>query len=373
MDIFEKIRSDLLSGRMSRRRALQLLAATGAVAVTGPMTAERAAASDEHPLVFTWTGYDDPGLFPAYQEKYGALPRFTFWGDEEEGVAKLLSGFSPDVIFPCFYKIKKWYETGRLDAVDTAKLSHWEDIFPSLRALDGVEQGGNVVWVPIDWGQTSVLYRTDLAPEYVGNETWGILWDPKYQGRVAAFDSLVDAVVASGIMAGLDNIFDYRSDEDLEAAREWTRKLVQQVRFFSNDPTTLEQGLASGEIIAATAWAESLVRLKEQGLPVEYMNPKEGRMTWVCGLSIIKGDGNRDKIHDVIDAMLDPRSRMFEMEAFGTGSSTQTPYQIKDEIKLAELGHSKDPEAALSKGIFQLEIQGEERLQEMFDEAKAGL
>ena len=87
---------------------------------------------------------------PTYQEKYGALPRFTFWGDEEEGVAKLLSGFSPDVIFPCFYKIKKWYETGRLDAVDTAKLSHWEDIiFQSLRALDGVEQGGNVLSPPL--------------------------------------------------------------------------------------------------------------------------------------------------------------------------------------------------------------------------------
>ena len=64
-------------------------------------------------------------------------------------MAKLLSGFSPDVIFPCFYKIKKWYETGRLDAVDTAKLSHWEDIFQSLRALDGVEQGGNVLSPPL--------------------------------------------------------------------------------------------------------------------------------------------------------------------------------------------------------------------------------
>jgi len=55
------------------------------------------------------------------------------------------------------------------------------------------------VWVPIDWGQTSIVYRTDLAPEYVDNETWAILWDPKYKGKLAVFDSLVDGVVIAAV------------------------------------------------------------------------------------------------------------------------------------------------------------------------------
>ena len=374
MDVFDKIKDGLMNGTISRRHAMQMMAATGAVAVTGAMPASRAkAAAEDHPMFFTWPGYDDLNFYQDYIKKHGGEPRFSLWGDEEEGVAKLVSGFSPDLIFPCAYKIKKWYETGRLGAIDTSKLSEWNNVFPALREMDGVVQGGDVVWVPIDWGQTSVLYRTDLAPEYVDNETWGILWDEKYQGRVATFDSLVDAVVVGGLMAGIDNIFDYTSDADLEATRDWTRRLVNQVRFFSNDPTTLEQALASGEIVAATTWNESLVRLKNQGLPVAYMNPKEGAMTWVCGMSIIKDSPLADKAHDMIDAMMQPAAREYEMTEFGYGSAVSTPYGTMDPAVLAELGHSDNPTEALNAGIFQLELQGEERLQEMFDEAKAGL
>lgn len=375
MDIFDRIKSGLLTGTLNRRQAMKALAATGAVATTAPlaMGGTAQAASDEHPMFFTWSGYDDENLYPAYKEKHGELFRFTFWGDEEEGITKMLAGFSPDVVFPCNHKINKWYDTGRLDAIDTSRLRYWDDIFPFLKELDGVEQNGEVVWVPMDWGQTSVLYRTDIAPEYVGNESWSILWDEKYKGRVAAFDSLIDAVVVAGLMAEIDNVFDYRDDADLEATRGWTRKLVEQVRFFSNDPTSIEQAMASGEIVASTAWAESLLRLQDQGVPVALMDPKEGAMTWVCGLSIVKGTPYRDKAHDVIDAMLDPRSREYEMVAFGYGSALRTPYETMAPEELAALGHAADPSGILEKGIFRTEIKGEARLQTMFEEVKAGL
>ena len=206
--------------------------------------------------------------------------RFTAWGDEEEGLTKLQSGFKADIIFPCNYKIKKWYGSGKLAEIDTSRLKNWPKIMDSLKNMDGVMQDGKVVWVPVDWGQTSIVYRTDLAPEYVDNETWDILWDPKYKGRVAAFDSLVDAVVVAGLMAGIDDMWDYSDEADVEKTRVKMRELVNQVRFFSNDPTTLEQSIASGEIVAATVWNESVTRLKAQGLPVKYMNPKEGAMTW---------------------------------------------------------------------------------------------
>ena len=57
------------------------------------------------------------------------------------------------------------------------------------------------------WGLTPVLYRTELAPEYVDDESRTILWDPKCKGQVAAFDSLVDGIVIAGIGAGPDNPF----------------------------------------------------------------------------------------------------------------------------------------------------------------------
>ena len=202
--------------------------------------------------MYLWSGYDDPALYPAYVKKYGAAPDFAIWGDEEEGLLKLRSGFKPDVVFPCAYKIAKWYENGVLNEIDTAKLSHWPDVFESLKTIPAGMQDGKRVWVPIDWGQTSIIYRTDLCPEYVGNETWSILWDPKYKGRVAMFDSLTDGAVVAGIVAGLKDPFDYSSDENLAKVKAKLTELKPQLRYFVPDSASLEQGLATGEIVAVT-------------------------------------------------------------------------------------------------------------------------
>ncbi len=361
------------SGKISRREFGRLAGMLG-IAGMGSAMAPQIATAAETAMVFGWAGYDDENLWPTYVKKYGSLPRFTFWGDEEEGVTKMLAGFEADVMFPCSYKIKKWNEAGVLRAIDTSRLKNWNDILPSLRNMPGVVQNGETVWVPVDWGLTSIIYRTDLAPEYVNNESWSILWDQKYQGRLACFDSLVDCVAIAGIMANLKNPYDYRLQSDLDATRNLMRSMVPNLRYFSNDSTTMEQGLASGELIAATVWNESVVRLKAEGVPVAYMNPKEsGPMTWVCGLSIAKNTEFEDQAYELIDAMLEPDSRAYEIREFGYGVSTQSGFDMVDEATLAELGLSKTPDDILSAGSFQEEIQNEAGLQAMFDEVKAGL
>ena len=35
--------------------------------------------------LFTWGGYDDPGLYSGYIEKHGGDPEYSIFGDAEEG------------------------------------------------------------------------------------------------------------------------------------------------------------------------------------------------------------------------------------------------------------------------------------------------
>jgi len=364
-----RLRQDLRAGHLNRRKFIQLLAAAG-VAVT-PAAGARPSRAAETATMYLWSGYDDPALYPSYVAKYGTAPDFAIWGDEEEGLLKLRGGFKPDVVFPCAYKVARWYESGVLNEIDTSKLGEWNDVFESLRNIPAGVQEGKRVWVPIDWGQTSIIYRTDLCPEYVGNESWSILWDPKYKGRVAMFDSLTDGAVVAGIVAGLKDPFDYTSDEDLAKTRAKLEELLPQLRYFVPDSANLEQGLASGEIVAVTGWNESIVRLRKQGLAVKFMEPKEGAMTWVCGLGIVKDTPLLEQAHEIIDAMLDQESRLYEMRNFGYGSSTKAPYTAMGQQELADLGLSSDPDSVLNAGILQRPIKGEERLQKMFEEVKA--
>ena len=54
--------------------------------------------------------------------------------------------------------------------------------------------------VPWDWGNTSILYRTDLVknPE----ASWNLLWDKQYAGRMATIDAVHDTPVVAALLAG---------------------------------------------------------------------------------------------------------------------------------------------------------------------------
>jgi len=375
MDDFDvgRFKQKLANGEISRRQLGKILAAAGIVTTVMPLASRaKAEDADGHAVAYTWAGYDIPEFYPTYIEKYGSPPEFSIWNDEEEAILKITGGFAPDTVFPCSYKVQKWYDAGILAPIDTSRIPDFGDLFPALAAMKEININGETVWIPVDWGQTSVLYRTDLAPEYVGNESWNILWDPKYEGRLSTMGSLVDGACVAAIVLGLEDPFTIQG-EDFAAVQAKLEEQQPLLRFYADDPTTIEQALASGEVVAATAWNQSFAALKREGLPIAFMNPKEGAMTWVCGMSIVNGTTRPQKAHDVIAAMLTPEARAFEITEYGYGSATQAPYALIDDATLENLGMTRDPTELLSSGIFQAPIADEGALTEMYEAVKSGV
>ncbi len=383
-----RITDGIRGGKYNRRQANAILGAFGISTVMVPMTAfgqgdEVAAEScgdSNTPLTFTWSGYDEVSFHQQYIDKYGCASNFSFWADEEEAFAKMRAGFSPDVMAPCTYKLRQWYDAGLLGNIDTSLLSNWDDILPSLKNVGDSIIDDKRIFVPMDWGQTSVTFRTDLAPEYVDeeNHSWGILWDPKYTGRLSMIDSLIDGVAVAGIYAGLENPYDLSDPADMDLVANLLREQLPLLRYYAQSMTDVEQSLASGELVAAATWNSTIVALSAQGLPVAFMKPKEGAMTWVCGLSRStmndeQGDEMILKAHEIIDSYLSPEAGAFEIVSFGYGHANAKAYGMVSAEQLSERGLSKNPDDLLSTGIFQIAMTPEDQIQIMFEDVKAGL
>src|SRR5258706_11555039 len=215
-----------------------LLAASALQARAAPVT------------LFQWEDYMDPPFLSAYKSAYHENPNVSIFADEDSAFAKMRAGFKPDVMGPCYYEFPRWQEAGLLQPIETTKLKNWEKLSPSLRALPGISAGEGKAWfVPHYWGNTSITYRTDLAPEYVGHESWNILFDPKYKGRVAVLEGVDDTVPFVARMIGIDAY--NMTPAEWSKVQVKLRELVKQVRFVSSDDTSLAQGLASGELVAA--------------------------------------------------------------------------------------------------------------------------
>ena len=374
----EDVIEQLATGQMSRRQFNQSLMALGATMVMMPMGSRSAfAGSDDHPTVFTWEGWDVPELHQSYLAKHGESPNMAIFGDEEEAFAKMRAGFKVDLTQPCTYKVPIWKDAGILEPIDTSRLSTWDDIIPSLKTIPGTYEGNNQYFFPTDWGLTSVLYRADLAPEYVGNESWGMLWDPKYKGRLSMADSLIDGVMVAAIYTGAKDPFNM-TDDEMAKTRAALKEQLPLMRYYWTSPADIEQALASGELVATSAWNSSYAALKKEGLDVRYSSPKEGAMTWVCGFCLMSDHdpAKLDRIYDYLDAYASVESGVFALTEYGYGHGNINAFAKVEQDSpglLKELGYSVDVNETLNAGIFQAPMSNEPALQAMFEEVKAGM
>src|SRR5580692_502787 len=194
--------------------------------------------------LFQWEDYMDPPFLAQYKAQFHEAPNIAIFADEDSAFAKMRAGYRPDVMGPCYYEFPRWKEAGLLEPIDTARLKNWTRISPSLRNLPGISAGPGKVWfVPHYWGNTSVTFRTDLAPEYVASQSWNILFDPKYKGRISVLDGVDDTVPFIARMIGVDAYT--MSDADWVKVQAKLHALIPHLRFVSSDDTALAQGLAS--------------------------------------------------------------------------------------------------------------------------------
>ncbi|KRS16415.1 ABC transporter substrate-binding protein [Roseovarius indicus] len=372
MDVLDQLGS-MREGKMSRRAFTKSLLAAGVAVTAVPMGGRRAmAAPEDQATYFTWGGYDIPELFGEYQEKHGELPNFSIFGGSEEALTKMRGGFVVDVSHPCNQALPRWVASDLFQPVETSKLEHWGDVMPALVDLPGNDaENGNVWMVPFDWGQTSITYRADLVD--VEEESWDMLWNEEYKGKLGSLAAGADAWWVGAIKAGIP-FEELDTPEAFEKIAAVMREQRPLIRTYTDDTTTLEQALASGELVAAMTWNSSAALLKSEGVDVKFADPKEGALTWVCGLMMHKDAPKPDRAYDVIDSLLSVETGKFMIGDYGYGHSNIKSFDSFSEEELSELGLSKTPADILQAGHFQIpqSQEWETKMNAMFEEIKAG-
>ena len=364
----------LADGKLSRRQINQILASVGVATVSIPLIGNWAHA-DTNLYLFTWAVYDSPELHPAYIEKYGATPNVSLFADNDEALTKLQAGYPSDVAVPTSFMVSRYRDSGLLEPIDPSRIEAWGDLFQELKTITGMVVDGEQWAVPWAWGNSSIIFRPDLAPEYSGpeNHSWAILWDPTYSGRLAQRDGMDSAVIQASLLLGIEDPFNM-SDDELQQVRA---KLVEQrelLRFYWTSDSDMEQAVAGGELVAAFSWNSSYARLLKQGVNVEWMNPKEGIITW-CDTQVLlnSGSASDDEKYDFLNATLEPIAGKFMIEEFGFGSSNKLAFDIADKTLMKEFGYA-DPQSLIEGSVLMdtFDPMVREKANTMFEEVKAG-
>lgn len=334
-----------------------------------------AARAGDAPIIFEWSGYEDPLLNPAYMQKYPEGPEFSFFGDEDEAFEKLRAGFKADVAHPCSQSIVKWREAGLLQPLDTSKIAGWNDILPGIRSMKNLmtDDKGAAWFMPWDWGNTALLYRTDKVSDAEA-QSLRILADPKFQGRVSIGDNSDDAYALASLVIGLKD-WAQMTDAQFKEASDFLRQVHKNVRLYWTDDTDINAAFTNNEIDLAWGWNETAKTLAKQGLPLKMKrDTKEGLSTWVCGYVVLKdAPGDQQKIYDFLSSRNAPDVAAYMVSEFGYGHGNGAGMSKVDPAVLKE-GNFDDIDKFLDKTLFQSPVPPDlkKRMIDEFEKIKAG-
>ena len=359
----------LKSGKLTRRQMTKLLASVGVGVATMPLLSRGAGAEGVNLSILEWNGYEYESFHPEYNAKYGGQPEVTFFSETEDAFQKMRAGFQVDLVHPCTASVKKFRDAGLIKALETDRIPRWGEIIPSLLEVKGVRIEGEYYFAPWDWGYSTVGFNPEVIK--VDKPTFDLFVDPRFKGKTALTSQVGVNTLVAGVIGKWANPLD-PTEEEMAMAPEIFTKMLENARFVWTDSTQLEQAWVAGDVGISYIYGSASRRMKDEGIPVEIVDPV---MPWMCGLCVsANGKGSEDQAYDYINAMLDPVGGVSLFDEYGYGHANVKTFEMVDKDKLYEKGLD-DPVGLLSRGVFFDEVPPEKdaKLIEMWHEAQAGL
>ena len=276
----------------STRRTL--LAAAAALGLIGPIATARAA---EELRILAWQGYADDDWVAAFEAETGADVSVVFVGTDDEIWAKMQGseGKDFDVFAVNTAQLQRYIDSGLAQPWDLAAMPNQQqtlDRFKDLGKVSGTTRDGKPYGIPFAFDAVGLLYdKTKVVPPPTSMDA---LWDPKYAGKVLAYDNGEHNFSFTALTLGAENPFKL-SDAQLEAAKAKLVDYKKQILSYYATADEVVQIIQNNDV--ALVWCnygqQQVKMLQDAGLTDwVYVNPKEGALAWLDTWALSKGAQN---------------------------------------------------------------------------------
>ncbi|HHV29832.1 ABC transporter substrate-binding protein [Acetivibrio mesophilus] len=289
--------------------------------------------------VYNWGDYIAEDTLQLFTEATGIKVIYDPFDSNEAMYAKYKSGaVNYDVLIPSDYMIEKLIAENELLPLNYDNIPNVKYIDSSFRNLS--YDPDDTYSVPYFWGTLGILYNTEMVKEEV--DSWDILWDSKYSGKIIMMDSVRDsfAVALKRLGYSLNSANKAQVDEALATLVEQGPLVQAYVMDQVKDKMIGEEGalavIYSGEAIYTSEYNENLA----------YAVPKEGTNFFVDAMVIPKTSKNKEAAEAFINFMNDPQIAFNNTRYVGYSTPhTEAKAMLDEEVR-------NDPAAYPSQDII---------------------
>jgi spermidine/putrescine-binding protein len=239
----------------------------------------------------------DALLDPFREANPGLDVRTATFGSNQQAAAKMAGGFEADVVEVCLDEMAPLKARGLLRPLDPEGVAAWDDL--EFTDAEGVREDGQVYVVPLSAGPQGLIYNPEAIPG--GVEAFADLFDPRFAGRVALEgDYSLPPIAETALVLGIEDPMNL-SPEELAQVGAHLAANRSQFRTLWRSDSDLVTLFKSGEIDLADGGPGVAQRIRDAGVPVEWVAPKEGVLSWVCGLAITSSAQNPEAAYALIN------------------------------------------------------------------------
>jgi len=257
----------------------------------------------------------DPGYLADFEKTYPDIKIETSsMGSNEEAIAKIQAGFDADVVNSCVDEATlEMDEKGIYAPLDQSRLTHWDELFPSMQQLPGVQYNGQIYMVPVDAGTSGIVYNADVVT--TPPDSWTDLFDPQWQGRAGMEDIAVTAFMIGALANGITDPINMDQSQ-IDLVKQYLIDHKSQFRTFWKGDAEVKSLFKSGEIVISSGYPDTAKALQKEGVNAKFVTAKEGQFLWACGYGMTPdvAPENLDAVYALLNYYSSPEAELYEAE-----------------------------------------------------------
>ena len=252
-------------------------------------------------IVYNWGEYIDPEIIDLFEEETGIDVIYEEFETNEIMYPKIQSGaIAYDVVCPSDYMIQRMIENDLLAEINYDHIPNLKYIGDNYMKMSRQFDPENKYSVPYLWGTVGILYNKKMVDEPV--DSWGILWDKKYEDSILMQDSVRDAFAVA--LKYLGYSLNSTDLDELEAAKNLLIEQKPLVQAYVIDQ--VRDKMIGGEAALGVIYSGEALYCQQENPDLDYVIPKEGTNIWIDSWVIPKNAKNVENAEAFINFLCRP-------------------------------------------------------------------
>ncbi len=323
--------------------------------------------------LLVWEGYADPSFVHDFEISHNCKISASYMGSSDELVAKLRGGSASnyDVISPSSDVATTIASAGLAAELDVSQIPSYQQTSARLRDMPLVRVNGKIYGVPFTWGPNPLLYDTTVFQS--PPDSWAILWDPKYKGKISVWDELSTLYMAAQIL-GYDkpdpsHLYNL-SDQELENVKKKLLELKPNIRKMWTTGGELTNLFQNHEVVAAMGWPLMTNQLRAANFPIAETIPKENTTGWIDHLMITAASDHKELASQFLEYMIQAQTQKKVSDVTGYDPANPGAGQYMTDAQKKSL-HLDDVDHYMERIYFWQQVQRRAKYSETWNEVKA--